>query len=73
MNDIKGKITEWRTELETILRDYPDVFEKVSDLVQNDEYIAAFNYIDENIVQLNIQTTEKFRNLTDDLFFSLRF
>ena len=73
MTDSKNIITEWHTELTHILSDHPDILAKVSGLVDNEEYIAAFNYIDENLVNSNIGTTEKFKQLTEDLFFSLRF
>lgn len=72
MSDIKNQINEWYLELEDILSENQNELDEVAELIKNNEYIAAFNYVDRFIGKNKIATSENYKDITTDLYFSLK-
>lgn len=71
MSDIKVQIKEWHLELENIFEGYNPELNEVTELIKSDQHIAAFNYVDQFIGKNGIITSEKYNDITTDLYLSL--
>lgn len=72
MSDIKNQINEWYLELEDILSENQNELDEVAELIKNNKYIAAFNYVDRFIDKNKIETSENYKDITTDLYLSLK-
>ena len=72
MSDIKVQIEEWHLELESVFEGYAPELNEVTELINGNQYIAAFNYVDQFIGKNGIITSEKYNDITTDLYLSLK-
>lgn len=72
MSDIENLVSEWCLELENVFAGNQNELDEVMALIKNNEQIAAFNYVDKFIDKNKIETTDKYKDLTTDLYLSLK-
>ena len=72
MSVVKDQINEWYLELENILGENQGELDEVAVLIENNKHIAAFNYVDKFIDKNKIETSESYKDMTIDLYLSLK-
>ena len=71
MNNVQDQMNEWHLELKNVLSEHQNELNNATELIKDNQYIAAFNYVDSIIAKNNVKTSERFKDITTDLYLSL--